>query len=353
MRLYKRVIRPIFASEVRDAQRFNLSIRSKTSNILISYENQTIQYPAYAQPSDEGMKKPIQHLKNQLKKLVAQKLTARGEFFLSISFDRIIVLNIHLHMLLTSSHSLPHPPKRIVSLVPSQTALLHTLGLETETIGITKFCIHPETWRKTKTIVGGTKNIQLEKVMALQPDLIIANKEENTREQVEALATHFPVWVTDVNNLTDAYRMMEDIGNLTHKTESANHCIQSISKAFEALQMDLPKIPACYIIWKDPYMTVGGDTFISDMMEKAGWQNVCSHLSRYPCIEVEQIRESRCEWVLLSSEPYPFKEKHIQALSAQLPECKIRLVDGEMFSWYGSHLLQAPSYFQKLIAERK
>jgi hypothetical protein len=256
-------------------------------------------------------------------------------------------------MLLTQSHPLPVAPKRIVSLVPSQTALLHTLGLEAETIGITKFCIHPAAWRKSKTIIGGTKTIHIDKVMALQPDLIIANKEENIKEQVEALANHFPVWVTDVNNLEDAYQMIMDIGSLTHTQAAANKCVLEITQAFETLSLDAPKIPACYLIWKDPYMTIGGDTFISDMMNKAGWQNVCSHLSRYPTIDIEQIIQSKCEWILLSSEPFPFSQKHIQELSAKLPHCKILLVDGEMFSWYGSHLLQAPAYFQKLLSERK
>lgn len=256
-------------------------------------------------------------------------------------------------MLLTQSHPLPVAPKRIVSLVPSQTALLHTLGLEAETIGITKFCIHPAAWRKDKTIIGGTKSIHIDRVMALQPDLIIANKEENIKEQVEALAKHFPVWVTDVNNLEDAYQMIMGIGSLTHTQAAANKCVQEITQAFEILPQDAPKIPACYLIWKDPYMTIGGDTFISDMMNKAGWQNVCSHLSRYPTIDIEQIIQSKCEWILLSSEPYPFSQKHIQELSTQLPHCKILLVDGEIFSWYGSHLLQAPAYFQKLLSERK
>lgn len=254
-------------------------------------------------------------------------------------------------MILTETSQLPSIPRRIISLVPSQTALLHTLGLEEETIGITRFCIHPAAWFSGKTRIGGTKALDIETITGLAPDLIIANKEENIKEQVEALAAHFPVWVTDVNNYNDALQMIGDIGALTGKTAEANALVCSIDAAFKQWQPVDPPIPTAYLIWKNPYMTIGGDTFISDMLLKSGFQNVFAHLKRYPEITVEQLRQSQCTLVLLSSEPYPFAKKHIQELQLALPGVKIKLANGEMFSWYGSHLLKSPEYFKNLYIE--
>ena len=251
-------------------------------------------------------------------------------------------------MILTSQDQLSSKPSRIISLVPSQTELLHYLGLENETIAITKFCVHPEAWFRNKTRIGGTKAIDIEKIKALQPDLIIANKEENVKEQVEMLAEHFPIWVTDVNNLTDAYRMINDIGLLTGMENAASELVNAIEIKFDSVFQTLSinkGIPTVYLIWKDPYMTIGGDTFISNMLETAGLMNVFSNQTRYPEITVSQLRTTNCELILLSSEPYPFEQKHIDELQRELPGIKIILVDGEMFSWYGSRLLLAPDYF--------
>jgi len=247
---------------------------------------------------------------------------------------------------------LAHPPAKIVSLVPSQTELLHYLGLDNEVVGITKFCVHPETWFRSKKRVGGTKTVDIEKVRALQPDIIIANKEENVQEQVAALQTIAPVWVSDVNNLPDALEMISSIGLITGTADKAARLVNDISAAFTRLNKQTidPPVAVAYLIWKDPYMTVGGDTFISHMLQACGAINVFAHLGRYPEVTVDVIRQSGCKVLLLSSEPYPFKEKHIAELSAQLPGVTIQLVDGEMFSWYGSRLLQSPVYFEKLIS---
>ena len=131
-------------------------------------------------------------------------------------------------MILKNTTELLKKPTRIVSLVPSQTELLHFLELESETIGITKFCVYPSSWHQEKIKIGGTKNLNIEKIISLEPDLIIANKEENVKEQVEKLAMDFNVWVTDVNNLDDALQMIEDIGSITKKETKANTLIQSI-----------------------------------------------------------------------------------------------------------------------------
>jgi len=239
-------------------------------------------------------------------------------------------------------------PKRIISLVPSQTELLSDLGLDGEVVGITKFCVHPEKWFHIKTRVGGTKQLHPDKIRELQPDLIIANKEENVRQQIEELAEDFPVWISDVNNLDDALEMIESIGAITGKALRAKKIIEQVKENFSQLQTPNPKLPACYLIWKDPYMTTGGDTFINDMLNRAGFQNIFEDQKRYPEIEPEQLPIAHCRLLLLSSEPYPFRQKHIDELQPLLPQTRIILVDGEMFSWYGSRLLQSPAYFQDL-----
>jgi len=242
-------------------------------------------------------------------------------------------------------------PQKLVSLVPSQTELLFDLGLEEEVIGITKFCVHPEHWFQNKTRVGGTKTVNIEKIKQLQPDLIIANKEENVKEQVEELEKHFPVFVTDVNTLDEAYQMIYQIGRLTQKESRGEEIIKQVNEGFSQLQTTNYKLHTAYLIWKDPYMTVGGDTFIDDMLYYNGFINVFSSRTRYPEITIGDIQNANCELLLLSSEPYPFKQKHIDELHEQLPDTKILLVDGEMFSWYGSRLLKASSYFNQLHKE--
>lgn len=238
---------------------------------------------------------------------------------------------------------------KIVSLVPSITALLYTLDLETAVVGITKFCVHPEHWFRTKTRVGGTKDLHIEKIAALQPGLIIANKEENVKEQVEALQQRFPVLVTDVNSYGTSLEMIRTIGTATQRRNEAAVLITAIEKAFGQLDSPVQKT-AVYFIWNDPWMTVGGDTFISDMMARAGFLNLYASHSRYPVINPEALKALQPEYLLLSSEPYPFKEKHKAALQQLLPDTTILLVDGELFSWYGSRMLQAPAYFKKLRA---
>ena len=254
-------------------------------------------------------------------------------------------------MILQQTADLTYLPKRIVSLVPSQTELLFDLGLDAETVGITKFCIHPPSWVKTKDSIGGTKTVNIDKVHQLKPDLIIANKEENIKEQIEELAVDYPVWLSDVNNFDDALKMIEDIGQLTGKNEAALSLINNISLAFKTLPQIKSPVKTAYLIWQKPFMTVGGDTFINDMLNKCGFENIFSGKTRYPELSIAQLQTANCKLILLSSEPYPFKQKHIDELSSQLPGTKIILADGEFFSWYGSRMLQSPAYFKQLIAQ--
>lgn len=245
---------------------------------------------------------------------------------------------------------LPGIPQRIVSLVPSQTELLAALGLNDAVVGITKFCVHPDTWFRSKTRIGGTKKVHMDRVHALQPDLIIANKEENVQEQVEELARHYPVWVSDVNNLDDALAMIRAIGELTQTNDKAGAIAQTIGADFSQLAGLSPGLRTAYLIWKDPYMTVGHDTFIHHLLGRCGLQNVFGNQTRYPAIGIEALQAAGCQLLLLSSEPYPFKQQHIDELQGYLPHTRIMLVDGEMFSWYGSRLLEAPAYFNTLFS---
>lgn len=241
---------------------------------------------------------------------------------------------------------LKHTPKRIISLVPSQTELLFELGLSEEVIGITKFCIHPSEWFQTKTRIGGTKTVNIELVKSLQPDLIIANKEENTKEDIEQLRLIAPLWMSDIFTLEDALTMIQTVGALTGKEENALALVNQISTNYSQLpKLTQPLKKCAYFIWRDPFMIAGKNTFIDDMLKYCGLEN-CTSEERYPGWDV--TNEVIPEIILLSSEPYPFKQKHIDELSNIYPTSKVLLVDGELFSWYGSRLLHSPSYFTEL-----
>ncbi len=236
-------------------------------------------------------------------------------------------------------------PKRIISLVPSQTELLFDLGLEQEVVGITKFCIHPYRWFREKTKIGGTKKFWLDKINELKPDLIIGNKEENYPEGIEKLR-EYPVWMSEVNSFSDATEMIQGVGKITDREDQADNLIGEIARAFEGLNVRPPK-SVLYLIWKDPWMAAGKNTFINSMLEKMGLVN-CLMDDRYPELSIEKIKRLDPELIFLSSEPYPFKEIHKRELHGFFPSAEVHKVDGEMFSWYGSRLREAPRYFNGL-----
>ncbi len=247
--------------------------------------------------------------------------------------------------------NLPNTPKRIVSMVPSQTELLHNLGLDMEVVGTTKFCVHPQSWFRNKTRIGGTKNVNIEKIASLNPDLIIANKEENEQSQIEALEKIAPVWISDIHNLQQALQMIESVGAMVNKKANAAKLINEIKAAFENFKTPFTgeeTKTVLYLIWHNPYMTAGSDTFISSMLGLCGLTN-CVTETRYTNIDIEQIKALNPDFIFLSSEPFPFKPKHIEELQKELPAAKIEMVDGEMFSWYGSRLKLAPNYFEGLM----
>lgn len=250
-------------------------------------------------------------------------------------------------------HTFETTPKRIVSLVPSQTELLYDLGLEESIVGITKFCIHPYHLKSTKTIVGGTKIIKFDKIKELQPDIIICNKEENTKEIVEELSQICPVWVTDIYTIEDNNKMIEDFGLLFNKRTDANKWIQKINFGLQDFQnfiKDVPVKKAAYFIWANPYMVAGKTTFINEILKLNRFLNIYENKeSRYPEVELKKIRlEGDPDYVLLSSEPFPFKDEHAFEIGRATHHAKTVFVDGEFFSWYGSRLVKAFDYFKKL-----
>ena len=235
---------------------------------------------------------------------------------------------------------------RIISLVPSITEALFDFGLtEREIVGRTKFCTHPENSVGKVAVIGGTKNLNLEKIRQINPDLIIANKEENVKEQIEELQLDFEAIVTDVSTLEENENLLKTLGRLLNKAQTAENFNNKIREVFQNFQ-DQNRKSCAYLIWKNPYMTVGGDTFISEILGLIGFENIFKNEKRYPLVSVKDLEKA--EYIFLSSEPFPFKEKHVEELQKQLPNSKIMLVDGESFSWYGTRLTRCGDYFQYL-----
>ncbi len=245
-----------------------------------------------------------------------------------------------------------YPPQRIISVVPSQTELLYDLGLGEAVVGITKFCVHPNEWFRNKKRVGGTKTLHLNIIKELQPDLIIANKEENTREQIEELSTMYPVWVSNIQTINDGLQMIKEVGALVGKEKESTTLAVEIRTGFDQLHRAAMPKRVAYFIWRDPWMCAGGDTFIHDMITTMGWENVLTDQLRYPETTLEALKDKELDTILLSSEPYPFKDRHIAEIKAVLPDATVMLVDGELFSWYGSRMKKAAGYMQELIARR-
>jgi len=235
--------------------------------------------------------------------------------------------------------------------VPSQTELLFELGLDQEIIGLTKFCIHPIEKFAERTKIGGTKKLNIQLIRDLNPDLIIGNKEENEQSQIEELMEDYPVWMSDIYTLEDAKKTIAQIGELVDRQPEASYLNHLISAGFNdlqtlAVQNGINKKVA-YLIWKKPYMLAGRDTFIDNILALNGLSNVIKE-KRYPEIKLNELAKLKPDLIFLSSEPYPFKEAHLEEIRAVVPEAKVMLVDGEMFSWYGSRLVKAVQYLFQL-----
>jgi len=241
-------------------------------------------------------------------------------------------------------------PQRIISLVPSQTELLYDLGLGDRVFGLTKFCIHPQKWRKEKNIIGGTKKFRFDVIDSLNPDLIIGNKEENYKEGINKLAEKYPVWMSDIFTLEDSLNMINLLGNITNTKEKSTQISESIISEFNNIPSFENKTVA-YLIWKDPYMVVGNNTFINDILNKLNLKNVFADKVRYFETSEKEIKTLKPDYIFLSSEPFPFKENNCSFFRNLLPQTTVKVVDGELFSWYGSRLIQSPKYFKVLYDE--
>jgi ABC-type Fe3+-hydroxamate transport system substrate-binding protein len=240
---------------------------------------------------------------------------------------------------------------KIISLVPSITETLFDFGLsEMEIVGRTKFCIHPKEKVQLVEIIGGTKNINIEKIKTINPDLIIANKEENVKEQVEELMKYFPVWLTEIDTLEDNYQFLMELGEKIYSENTAEIWIDKLKQIFNFHKAN-SHISYTYLIWKNPYMTIGNDTFIHSILQNFGFENTHQNKQRYPEIALEDMQSS--DIIFLSTEPFPFQQKHIEEFQQSFPNKKIMLVDGEAFSWYGTHLAKCKKYYLEFLQETK
>lgn len=245
--------------------------------------------------------------------------------------------------------NLASTPQRIISLVPSQTELLFDLGMEDEVVGITRFCVHPKGWLKEKTKVGGTKNVNLKRVKSLKPDLIIANKEENVKDQIEAFRSICPVWTSDIQTIEDNLNLITDLGDILERKSQAKALVEEIreKRSLFAADTPAPTLSALYLIWDKPLMGAGNDTFIHNMMKEAGFENYVTK-NRYPEVSEQDLMSRPPDVLLLSSEPYSFTQTHVEEWQSKLPNSKVILVDGELFSWYGSRIRHAFDYLTQV-----
>lgn len=239
----------------------------------------------------------------------------------------------------------PRSPDKIVSLVPSLTETLVAAGLKSSLAGITKFCVHPKELLKEIDVIGGTKNPRIDAIISIKPDVVFANKEENRLEDITELKQHTQVYVTDISSHQDVVSFVYNL-YMIFNTSECKHLMNQIKNLPD--YTNRKKISTCYLIWKNPWMTVGKDTFVHHMMEKYGFKNVYETEVRYPEISLESIQVLKPKIIMLSSEPYPFKEKDKQELLLYFPDTTIIQVDGEMFSWYGSRLLEADQYINEV-----
>jgi len=240
-------------------------------------------------------------------------------------------------------------PKRILSLVPSLSELLVDLGLEKELVGITRFCVHPKSLRQEKVIVGATKKVDYDKIKALKPDFILCNKEENTKEMVAELENIAPVFVSDINSIADTLKLIKSLATIFKSNEKAEFLTQEIRKKQTVFQLaikDRKPLKTAYFIWKKPWMVAGENTFINSLLALNQFNNQFLNKGHYPEIKLDELKN--LDLILLSSEPYPFKEEDIKELQAYT-NAKILLVDGEYFSWYGPRLLKAFDYFENIL----
>ena len=252
-----------------------------------------------------------------------------------------------------------HPPAnddaRIVCLVPSITELLFDLGLGEQVVGRTGFCVHPADQVKRVPKCGGTKDVKLDAVRELAPTHVIVNIDENTRETFDALRAFVPhVVVTHPNAPQDNLRLYALLGGVFGRQQAAKQLADRLQAELDEIAA-LPALPprrTLYLIWREPWMSISPDTYISRTLALVNWQTVpTTPQPRYPALDTEALAELDPELVLLSSEPYPFRDKHLDELRGLLPTADVRLIDGEMTSWYGSRSIRGLAYLRSMAQD--
>jgi len=242
-------------------------------------------------------------------------------------------------------------PPRIVSLVPSITELLCDLDLADALVGRTGFCIHPKDTLKRIPKVGGTKDVDLAAVQRLAPTHVIVNVDENTRETADALRAFVPsIVVTHPLAPQDNPPLYRLLGGIFERAAEAERLCVAFDEAYAETQTAADRAErVLYLIWREPWMTVSRDTYISRMLALYGWKTwPAASAQRYPTLELENCR-GRIDRVLLSSEPYPFRDKHLLEARRLLPRVPVDLVDGEMVSWYGSRAIAGLRYLTDYV----
>ncbi len=244
----------------------------------------------------------------------------------------------------------PTNPQRIVSLCPSQTETLWALGAAHRLVGRTRYCIQPQGVIEFVAVVGGTKKVDFQAVAQLKPDLIIAEKEENTLQDVEGLSKIAPVYVTKNESFEESLETISRLGALIQAEAAAHALTTAITSAWAQVRPVEQPLKVLYLIWPKPLMTVGRTTFIGAILERLGLENLGAQLTgRYPILENPQAL--RPDVVLLSTEPYPFKPVHIPSFQQIWPTAHVKVVRGDYFAWYGARQLEAAPYFASLAAE--
>lgn len=257
------------------------------------------------------------------------------------------------------SVELPDVPRRIVSLVPSITETLFAFGAGEAVAGVTKFCVEPAEAVAAKAKVGGTKNVDIQRTLALQPDLVIANMEENERRDIEQLtAAGVPVYVTYPRTVAEGIQMMRDIAALTGTNATAQTYIQDAEAELErALAANEARglVRVFCPIWRNPWMTIGRETYMHDFITVCGGCNVfAGKMGRYPQITLAEVARRAPQVTLLPDEPYRFRPQHMAELEAypQVPavrDRRIYLLDGKHLCWYGPRIAEGLRHVQELL----
>jgi ABC-type Fe3+-hydroxamate transport system substrate-binding protein len=240
------------------------------------------------------------------------------------------------------------PPRRVVSLCPSLTETIFALGAADRLVGRTKFCVRPPGQLLNDTPkVGGTKTVNVQAVLALRPDCVFAVKEENLSEHIEEIAKHTDVVVFDVKDLESAYGMIRSLQKILNVEDTLDEFIR---EKMEEVRNLVSGRAAC-LIWRKPLLAAGGDTYIHSLMTHLGFENAFAHKPRYP--EAAPAELKKLDYILLSTEPYPFKDVHAHEIEEKVGKVRIVLVDGQMMTWYGARMAAAASYFKTWADEIK